>query len=72
VILEATVTQALKPLSAIPTDRDSAYVSHIREEGKFPKTTYIAVFEHSDCIREFDGSTWRIVKDKRPGADVQA
>lgn len=52
------------PLSNVPTDRNMLSYT-LRSEGKYPTTRWIAVCEYSDCIREFYGTEWRVVKDKR-------
>lgn len=44
-------------------------ISHtIRTEGEYPRRRFVAVLEYPDCTREFDGTNWKVVKDKRPHA----
>jgi len=52
-------------LSAIPTSRN--LISHsIRKEGAFPKTKFISVFVYPDCVREYDGMSWKVIPNPIP------
>jgi len=56
----------LKPLSARPDDKDDTVLGHtLRSVGVYPRIVWIAVVESRDGIREFDGTTWTVIKDKR-------
>lgn len=33
---------------------------HHSTEGEFPKTTYLVTFVYPDCIRTFDGRSWKV------------
>lgn len=51
-------------LPAEVQDRRLPYTSHVREEGKFPLTKFITVFDYGHCTVEFDGQNW-IKKEKQ-------
>jgi len=51
----------LKPLP----EQHNLIKHEIRSEGKFPKTTFIAVFYYPDCVREFDGTRWTVVAEAK-------
>lgn len=53
--------------SAIPTHAGEMISHSIRQEGSYPRTVFISVFEYPDCTREFDGKNWKVINWKRPG-----
>ncbi len=57
-------TQSIN-IPARPIQRD-CISHHIRAQGEFPRTTYIARFEYEDgSIREYDGREWKPVRSPR-------
>jgi hypothetical protein len=60
---------ALKPLSVRPDDASDPVIRRdLRSEGEYPRRVWVAISETRDAIREFDGVSWKIIRDKRPGA----
>lgn len=60
-------------LKALPNDRtDPIVASGIRREGDTPRTTFIAWWDHPDCVREFDGKTWNIYSVDQAPARLSA
>ena len=60
-------------LQALPNDRTERIIaSGIRREGEFPRTQFIAWWDHPNCVREFDGKNWSIFATDKAPARVSA
>lgn len=60
-------------LQALPNDRTERVIaSGTRREGDFPRTTFIAWWDHPNCVREFDGKNWEIYPTDQAPARMAA
>lgn len=55
----------LPNLPSIPSTHGELISYSIREEGEFPRKTFVIVCEYPNCQREFDGKNWSVTKDYR-------